>query len=341
MTNNGSVNNHVPEANEAPQHDVTVSDMYVDTSDYDIFSDLEDVFVEEQETEDSTDHYADKDFQQGDTFDDEEVDDLFDTDEVNEFEEEQKAEIADKASSISDSWDDFEEDAVIYGEMTKGDIEKAVNSHQDNSLHNEEFINFKAHVEQGYQRINEVLFESMSETEQQLQEIAQSKARLSPQDPDYHRKLGLINEAESRVNHKKSINTANAAKARKELEALQEHTRNQEVNMFKREAQKVYGSQWHEKIDGIVEGLPKEVLDIANNNLSIEMIKVLEDAQAHRKGKKANTEAVKKAGKKVRSPRSKASNSKGTGISTSSKSKLEKKIANGQFDADVFAALED
>jgi hypothetical protein len=226
--------------------------------------------------------------------------------------------------------------------MTKGDIEKAVNSHQDNSLYNEEFINFKAHVEQGYQRINEVLFEAMSETDQQLQEIQQAKSNLSPQDPQYHQKLGAIQHAENQVMQKKNMNSANANKARKELEALQEHTRNQEISMFKREAQKVYGSNWHEKIDGIVEGLPQPVLDIVNNNLSIEMIKLIEDAQAHRKGKKANTEAVKKVGKKVRSPRSKSSNSKGTGVSDSTKSKLAKKMSQGHVsDADVFAALED
>ncbi len=275
----------------------------------------------------------------------EEIDqeELFDEEEVNEFEAEQEAGILDTVAKVADNWNHIPEDTIVFDGMTKAEVQEAMSSKQDNSLYNQEFNNFKAHVDEGYYRINEILFESMSEAESKMQEIQTAKSNLSPHDPAYHQKLGLLQESEAKVKQLQQRNRGNAAKAAQELTALKEHSKKQEMINFAQSAKREYGAQWVQEVDKISEGLPQSVLTTLKDNPSVEMFNLIRDAKAHRAKKAANQEAVKSAGKKMKtSAKSVRSNQKGTAPVTGNKAKAAKAFQEGKMSAvDAFDFITD
>ncbi|MFA0145368.1 hypothetical protein AB4452_04700 [Vibrio lentus] len=288
------------------------------------FDDIDDIYIEDEATDPSFNHNK------------EEVDqeELFDEEEVNEFEAEQDATILDTVAKVADNWEHIPEDVVLFDGMTKAEVQEAVASKQDNSLFNQEFNNFKAHIEQGYENINNTLFEAMSETDITLNELQQKKAHAQTLE-----QRGAIDRAIEQYSQRKAMLNSKASAIKSEVEALKAQTRKQEMINFVQDARREYGAQWEQELNTIGEGLPKQVEAYIKENPSVEMFNLIRDAKAHRAKVAGNKQAVKQAAKRTKSVRS---NKKGTAPTTSSKSKLEKKLAMGDVSsADVFAALVD
>ncbi|MEZ9705458.1 hypothetical protein AB4342_01355 [Vibrio breoganii] len=263
---------------------------------------------------------------------------LFDEEDLNEFEAEQQAGILDTVAKVANNWEHIPEDAVLFDGMTKSEVQAAVSSKQDNSLYNEEFNNFKAHVDKGYEQINASLYEAMSETDITLQELHQKKSQAHTME-----QRGAIDKAIEQYSNRKDMLRGKASEIANEVNNLKAQAKKQEMINFAQSAKREYGAQWVAEVDKISEGLPQPVLNTLKDNPSVEMFNLIRDAKAYRSGKAANAQAVRDAGKRVKtSAKSVRSNKKGTAPVTNNKAKLAKALDAGHVSsAEVFAALED
>ncbi|HCG9159496.1 TPA: hypothetical protein NJ597_001228 [Vibrio parahaemolyticus] len=303
-------------------------DMVLDTDDFDIFSNLDDIVIDEETSPTWNDNK--------DANDQEELD--HDPDELDEFEDEQSAHLMDSVSKVSDNWDNIPEDTVLFSGMTKADIQTAIQSKQDNSIYNEEFNNFKAHIEEGYKNINEALYESLSETDITLEELMVKKANSMTNE-----QRGAIDAAIESYQRRKNMLRQKASTITKEIEKAKEMTRKQDMVNFVQSARREYGSNWEQEINNIGQGLSPQVETILRNNPSVELLNLIRDAKSHRSKVESNKQAVRNAGKKNKtSAKSVSSNNKGTKVSSNSRAKAEKAFEEGKLSAsDVFNFLED
>lgn len=316
--------------NENIEYIPTPDEMTLDTSDFDIFSQLEDVYVEE--TQEEVQEPIDEDVQ-GFNPDDDDVSDFFDDLDDVEANAEQEAN-----HNMVSHWEQVADNEVIYGEFTKADIQAAVQEKETYSTYNNEFNAFKSAVEQDYQAINEAVNNSMSyldiaiATQKQKYQDAVTDTELATA----ARQIRLLEAEQEKVK-------AHAKKAMEGAENLKASVKKQEVANFVQDARRAYGAGWEQEINNIAEGVSPEVTAIVSNNLNVELINMIRDAKAYRAQTQANKNAVKSMGKKVatKSARSVSGNAKGS-APTNNKTKLENKLAQGfTSDADVFAALED
>ncbi|TOK48273.1 hypothetical protein CGI18_07210 [Vibrio parahaemolyticus] len=259
-----------------------------------------------------------------------------DEEDVDEFEAEQAADLLDTVEKVSDSWDRIPEDMVVLNGMTKAEVQTAITATQENSQYNQEFVNFKAHVEKGYDQINTMLYESMSETDVTLRELYQKKSKAVSME-----QRGAIDAAIEKYEARKNHLRHTASGITNELSAIKQQVQKQEMMNFVQEARRAYGTNWEQELNDIGNDLPEQVNTALRTNPSVELFNLIRDAKAYRARTAANKEAVKNAGKKTKSAKSMRSSNKGT-KPVHNRKKLEAKLEAGHTsDSDVFAALID
>ncbi|MEZ9229977.1 hypothetical protein AB4259_02695 [Vibrio amylolyticus] len=328
MTNNGSVNNYV---SEQPVEEPVNDGMALDTSDFDIFSQLDDVVIEDasEEVEVEEVETGDEDDITGYT-PDEDATDLYDEDELEEVEAEEAAN--------GFNWDSMADDHEIFEGVTKSFAQEAIQSKEDFEAYNNEYSEYRGAVDQKLEELADIQRNSMSYLDLALQ-TQYGKLQNAVTDVDIAsatRQIKMLEQEKAKV-------AAHSKKAQEGVDFIKAQNKAKAINNFKRDARKEYGANWEQKIMEIADGVPVKVQQIVGENPSIEMINFIRDAKAFRAGKAANKNAVKNAGKKAKAnARSVKSNSKGAAPTTSNKAKLVKKMQAGYAtDSDVFAALED
>lgn len=309
----------------------TPDEQYIDTSDLDIFNQLDDIIIETKQDESEDDNLVSQDELDditGYNADDDDVSDDFDMSNIAELKENEILEV---------DWSNVPDNVILFGETTKGEIQEAVKAKEDYSAYNAEFNNFKSQVEKDYQGINEALTNSMS-----YLDIALNTQKHKYQNAVTDAELAAAARQIKMLESEKEKVAAYSKQALDGVESIKQQVRKQEMINFAQDARREFGSNWAQELDSIADGLSPDLQNVLKQSPSVEIFNLIKDAKAHRNKMQANKQAVKKAASKAKSARSISANGKGSANVKTNRDKIANKLSQGYVsDSDVFAALED